>query len=313
MSSIPKVSVVMAVYNGARYVGQAVDSILGQTLDDFEFLIVNDGSTDNTPMILRSYDDPRISILDNERRIGLASSLNRGISRARAEYIARQDADDISYPERLFRQVRYLDQHPGVGVLGATTQWIDSENGPLQVWPLGGDNAVLQRRLMWTCPLIHGSTTFRRQCVSEVGGYDDSMRTGQDYDLWLRISETWDIACLPDILYTYRWHSGMASVKHKEEQMRHAQLCRARAIRRRLSYAKRVLGLGGNCLPPRLCGLSRRQLAQRYVWWSAGARELSRKLALHFLVIGWMFDPTAPEVWLFTRGVLLRKLGLGGE
>jgi glycosyltransferase involved in cell wall biosynthesis len=303
----------MAVYNDARYVQQAIDSVLTQTMADFEFLIIDDGSTDGTPGILSSCQDPRLRVIENNRNLGLAESLNRGISEARADYIARQDSDDISYPERFHRQASYLDQQPEVGVVGAATQWIDSGNSPLGVWPLGAGNSELQQELLWTCPLIHGSTMYRRRCVHEVGGYEAGMRTGQDYDLWLRISEVWDVACLPDILYAYRQHSEMASVTHSEEQKRHAQLGRARAIQRRIKYATWALGLGRSSLPTRLCGMRRRQLAQRYLWWSAGARELNRWLAFQFLAIALMFDPLAPEVWLYVRGIVARKAGLGTQ
>jgi glycosyltransferase involved in cell wall biosynthesis len=305
---IPKVSVVMAVYNGARYVSQAIDSILSQTLEDFEFIIVDDGSTDGTSSILRSCGDRRIFILENENNVGLAESLNRGIAGARGQYVARQDADDISGPERLLRQAGYLDLHPTIGVVATATRWIDSEGNLLQIWPSGMDNGELQQRLLETCYLIHGSTMFRRRCFQEAGGYDASMRSGQDYDFWLRVSEVWDLVCLPDVLYTYRYHQDMASVRHRGEQMCYAEIGRARAIRRRTSYAQLALGPARGGLPSRLRAMSRRQLAQRYTWWSAAARRVGRSVALRFLLIALFIDPTAPEIWSYIRGILARKI-----
>jgi glycosyltransferase involved in cell wall biosynthesis len=297
----------MAVYNGGRYVSQAIDSILSQTLDDFEFVIVDDGSTDSTSRILRSYSDRRISILENEYNVGLAESLNRGISRARGEYVARQDADDISYPRRLERQAAVLDAYPELGAVGAGTKWIDGNSRVLQMWPPPSDNASIQQTLLRHCCLIHGSTMYRRCAVEELGGYSIAMRTGQDYDLWLRMSETWDLVCLPDVLYVFRRHKDTTSLRCEEQQMRNAENGLAQAIERRLGYARLALGLGCDNVPARLCAMSRRQLAQRYAWWSAGARELSKKLALRFLLIALLFDPTAPDIWSYIRGILARK------
>jgi glycosyltransferase involved in cell wall biosynthesis len=303
----------MSVYNGARFVRQAVDSILAQTMADFEFIILDDASADGTLEILRSYRDPRILILRNNRNVGLAASLNRGISEACGVYVARQDADDHSHPDRLLQQARYLDQNPGVGVVGTATRWIDDEQNLLQIWPLGMDNPELQQHLMRTCWLIHGSTMYRRRSVKELGGYDTAMRTGQDYDLWLRMSETWDLVSLPDVLYVFRRHTNAVSESCREEQMRNVEIGLARAIQRRTSYARLAMGLGRDHVPARLRAMTRRQLAQRYVWWSAGARELSRRIAWQYLLIALLFDPTTPEIWSYARGISARKLGLRAQ
>jgi len=300
----------MAVYNGGRYLREAVDSILAQTFARFEFIVVDDGSTDNTPGILRSFDDRRLVVEDSETNLGLAQSLNRGVSRAQGEYIVRQDADDSSVPERISRQVAYLDGHPNVGVVGAATQWIDAQGDLLKVWPGGQDNCQIQQQLMTTCPLIHGSVTIRRHSFEEAGGYDASMRTGQDYDLWLRLSEGWDLTCMPEVLYTYRYHQEMASVRRSQEQAHNAEMGRARALRRRVQYARLALGPGRGRLPAHVARLSRRRLAQRYVWWSAGSRSISRVLALRFLLLALLIDPSVPDAWSYLHGFLRRKAGL---
>ncbi len=121
----PKVTVLLPVYNGARFLRQAIDSVLSQTWKDFELLVVNDGSTDGTAAILESYSDPRIRILSNVQNIGLTLSLNKGLQSARGEYIARIDADDIALPIRLEKQVSYLDQHPEVGLVATGVKVID--------------------------------------------------------------------------------------------------------------------------------------------------------------------------------------------
>jgi len=116
VSAVPRVSVAMAVYNGERYLRQAVDSVLAQTFCDFEFLIVDDGSTDSTPEILAGYGDRRVVVISNSQNVGLTRSLNRCLERARGEYVARMDADDVSMPTRLEKQAAYLDRHPAVGL-----------------------------------------------------------------------------------------------------------------------------------------------------------------------------------------------------
>jgi glycosyltransferase involved in cell wall biosynthesis len=302
----------MSVYNGGQYLGQAVESVLAQTFTDFEFIVINDGSTDNTAEILRALDDSRLRIINNARNVGLSRSLIIGIQAAQGEFIARQDADDTSDPERLSRQVEYLDRHPDVGVVGTSACWIGEGDKVVKSWPPGASNGELQQELLRTCPLIHGSTMFRRICYDEVDGYNTVMRTGQDYDFWLRISETWDLVCLPEALYTYRQHSHMASVQHRVEQQQHAGAALAQAIARRKRYARLALRIKDHRLPPRLVAMGRRRLAQRFAWWSAGSRELSWKLALRFLLAALLLDPTAHELWAYVGGILLRKARLSG-
>ncbi|MEA3377268.1 MAG: glycosyltransferase [Chloroflexota bacterium] len=307
---LPRISVVMAVYNAGEYLRQSIDSILEQTYRDFEFLIIDDGSTDDTGQILASYDDPRTVILGNEQNRGLAASLNRGLAVAGGEYVARQDADDVSYPRRLAKQVAYLDAHPEAGVVGTTTEWIDENDDVLQVWHQPTENGAIQETLLKYCCLIHGSTMYRRRCFEEMGGYDPAMRTGQDYDFWLRVSEAWDLANLPDVLYRYRWHDAMTSERHGVQQDRNADLGLSRALQRRKQYARALLGSGGDRIPRRVRDIGRRRLAQRYVWWSAGARSHGRALAFYFLLVSFLLDPTTPDIWRYVAGILQRKAGM---
>jgi glycosyltransferase involved in cell wall biosynthesis len=300
----------MSVYNGAPYVRHAVQSILDQAFADFEFIIVDDASRDDTAAILDGFDDPRIVRLSNPENVGLARSLNRGLERARSPYVARQDADDWSYPQRLGEQLGYLEAHPDVAVVGTTTESIDDEGRVLRTWRQPTENAGIQETLLKYCCLVHGSTMFRLGAVAELGGYDDAMRTGQDYDLWLRVSEAWDMACLPQVLYQYRWHAGMVSVDRKAEQTAHAEQARLRAVERRRAYARLAIGARPPMVPARLAARRRRDLARRFVWWSAGARKMGRGLALRFLLTALFLDPTCPDIWPYLGGVLARKAGL---
>lgn len=201
---MPKVSVVMAVYNGDAYLGDAIQSILSQSFTDFEFVIIDDGSTDKSADIIRSYDDSRIRLFQQENR-GLPASLNRGIDLSRAEYIARMDADDISESVRLDRQIRYMDNNTNCVALGTWGLMIDQDGLPLQKMKM-----PLQRETIWqelqhgASPFIHGSIMFRKNAVLECGGYDDRMITAQDWHLWTKMYQVGKMTNLSDILYRHR-------------------------------------------------------------------------------------------------------------
>jgi glycosyltransferase involved in cell wall biosynthesis len=129
MPKNPKLSVIMSVHNGEKYLREAIESILNQTFTDFKFIIINDGSTDNSLAIIRSYDDKRIRILNNGTNIGLTKSLNKALKQAKGKYIARQDADDVSLPDRFEAQLKYFVQYPEVALLGTSTYIINQEGG----------------------------------------------------------------------------------------------------------------------------------------------------------------------------------------
>src|SRR6266498_4162605 len=155
----PLVTVLMSVYNGERYLSEAIDSIINQTFADFEFVIINDGSTDSSREIINAYRDPRIRLVDNSQNIGLPKSLNLGLALARGEYVARQDADDISHPTRFEKQVEYLDDHGEVVVLG-TRVWNMDESGRIYHSPLW-DHSCTDVGIRWLCmfesPFTHSS------------------------------------------------------------------------------------------------------------------------------------------------------------
>jgi glycosyltransferase involved in cell wall biosynthesis len=214
MSSVPRVSVVLAVYNTERYVREAIDSILGQTFEDFEFIIVNDGSTDGTTDILLSYEDPRIVLLRNEQNSGVTRALNRGLARARGEYIARMDPDDFSMPERLEKLVAYLDAHPAVGLVGAWSEWTDEQLERLFVLKPPTDSPLIKWTLLFRNSFVHPSVMYRRSLIERLGGY------GTDYaldrDLWTRLIPETEMANLPEILHKWRRHPDTISVKRAE-------------------------------------------------------------------------------------------------
>jgi glycosyltransferase involved in cell wall biosynthesis len=205
---MPKVTVLMSVYNGERFLHESIESILGQTWSDFEFLIINDGCTDNSRDIILSFNDPRIRLVDNLSNIGLTKSLNRGLQLAQAEYIARQDADDISFPGRLERQVQFLDEYPDVALLGTRARAIDENGKPRKTNLLRIPVSLLAIRwyLMFQNAFIHSSVMFRRSIVwKKLGGYDESFVRAQDYELWSRTARSFKVENLSDVFIDYRF------------------------------------------------------------------------------------------------------------
>ncbi len=229
----PGVSVVMAVHNGAPYLREAVQSILDQTYPQFEVIIIDDASTDATPEILAQLNDCRIKVLRNPTRLGLAASLNRGIREARAPYIARMDADDLSLPERLMRQRQFLEEHPDHALVGSSYYQMDAQGRIVGLVPVLTDNEALQAGLLEQNWFGHGSVMVRRQALLEVGGYNERFTCAQDYDLWLRLAERHKIANLPEPLYCWRRTEGGISQARRAEQEHFARLARQEAAARR--------------------------------------------------------------------------------
>ena len=203
----PPVTVLMSVHNGEPFLREAVDSILAQTFGDFEFIIVDDGSTDGTGAILRSYTDPRIVILNNERCLTLPVSLNRGLWAARSPLVARADADDVYLPTRLAKQMRYMDSNPQVGVASSAFYATDEIGRVLAVHRVPCRDREIKLKLIWASPLAHPVTIYRRELVLAVGGYDEKFWVAQDYDLWARLSERTAFGNVSEPLVKFRSHA----------------------------------------------------------------------------------------------------------
>ena len=229
--TVPRVTVLMAVHNGARHLREAVDSILAQTFLDFEFLIVDDGSTDESAAILASYADPRIVMLRNATNVGLTKSLNIGLNAARGELVARQDADDRSYPERLARQVAFLDVHPEIAVVGAQARIIDADGHQLPAGerkPLDAES--IRFALLFSNPIVHTAATFRRKLVD---AYDERFVTSQDVELWSRLAENHPLANLPERLVDLRVHAqSVSATRYTRGNVRHIEDVLAANLRR---------------------------------------------------------------------------------
>ncbi len=215
-SARPFVSVLMPVCNGEPYVSEAIDSILAQTYDEFELLVLDDGSTDRSPEILRSYEvrDRRVRVITRENR-GIVPSLNEMIALSGGEYIARMDADDISHPTRFEKQVAYLAAHPECVAVGTNAMLIDPEGWPIAEYVTNFthekiDAAHLLGRGGSIC---HPSVMMRKSVLERVGGYNEEFPHAQDLDLFLRLAEVGRLANLTEVLLDYRRHFGTAGVR----------------------------------------------------------------------------------------------------
>ncbi|HXY18121.1 MAG TPA: glycosyltransferase [Candidatus Nitrosopolaris sp.] len=242
----PAVSVVMAVYNGGDYLADAVESILNQTLDDFEFIIINDGSSDKSLELLTGYakKDKRIKLLSQKNQ-GLVASLNRGIKAAKGKYVARQDADDRSGPKRLEKQVWFLEAHPKVVVVGSGISIMDDKSRIVHRHAVLLDDPELRQELLVRSPFAHGTVMFRREAAVKAGLYDPGSWPAEDFDLWLRLSAYGQLANLDDSLYMYREHPSAISVKNARLQVEKLEAVRQKAWRER-----------GRLLPKRKIDLS---------------------------------------------------------
>jgi hypothetical protein len=223
----------MAVHNDEKYIRRAVGSILEQTYADFEFLIIDDGCTDGTIKIINEYSDPRIRIVKNEKNIGLTRSLNRGLDLARGRYIARMDGDDYSLPERLAKQTAFLDAHPSYGLVGTGYRSIDEADRVLGEASIPESDEELQTALMETNQFAHAAVMYTADAIKTVGKYREFFTYSQDYDLFLRISETYPVYNILEPLLEWRIRMDSASVKYKTLQDRFACIARRCARERR--------------------------------------------------------------------------------
>jgi glycosyltransferase involved in cell wall biosynthesis len=224
MADAPLISVVMSVYNGERYVPEAVESILAQTFADFEFILIDDGSTDGSKALLQGYAklDPRVRLISRPNE-GLTKTLNEALGLARGEFVARMDADDVSLPMRFEKQAAFLHANPDCVCVGARVLRVDPYGSPLSESDHRLAHEEIDRQLMeeglgWA--ITHPVAMMRRDAVATVGGYREQFSTSQDLDLWLRLAEVGRLANLPDVLLKYRYHPQSAGFTKFEEQRR---------------------------------------------------------------------------------------------
>lgn len=220
MSLNPKISVLMPVYNCELYIKEAVDSILGQTFSDFEFIIIDDASTDSTASILKKYDDPRIQLIVKPQNSGYTNSLNYGLSIAKGEYIARMDGDDISLPERFAKQVAFLDVNPDIILCGTLFKIIGKD----QIITVAEQHEDIKLAMLRDCCIGHPTVMMRKSYFDKFSlRYDITKEPAEDYDLWTRLLIIGKLYNLQEVLLHYRLHDLQVSQKRNEQQINTAK------------------------------------------------------------------------------------------
>ena len=224
----PKITAIMPVYNAERFLAEAIESTLSQNQVDFEYIIIDDSSKDNSLSIIKRYTDPRIIFVQNERNIGIARSLNRGIALARGKYIARVDADDVNLPNRFYTQEDFLDKNPLVSVVGTAARLLNETGvrGEIIEFPTA-HILIYWRLLLFSNPIIHPSVMIRTKLLREVGGYNIAREVSQDYELWSRLATVSKLANLPEVFLYLRKHDKNISKLKEAQQFDYAvDLCR---------------------------------------------------------------------------------------
>lgn len=185
-----KLDVLMSTYNDEKYIEESISSILNQSYKNFNFIIIDDSSTDNTLEIIKKYKeiDDRIILMENDKNLGLSHNLNKGVMISKADYIARMDADDISHPDRLLTQIKEMIENQNLDVLGSFANEINESGKFVKLLRVPTNNKNIYK-LLWTCPFIHPSVMFKRKSILEVGNYKKEIRRRQDYELWFRCGQ----------------------------------------------------------------------------------------------------------------------------
>ncbi len=223
MKTDPRVSVIMSVYNGEKYLREAVDSILNQTFTNFEFIIINDGSTDSSREIIESYNDSHICLIQNKENMGLIKSLNKGINLARGKYIARMDADDISLPERLETQFKYFDADPSLTLCASRFQVIDKNwNFGRKIQPFASKKLMSWHLLSWYLlfgnRICHSSVMVKKEALLKLDGYAEWAHHCEDFELWSRMSFIYKMIIIPEVLIYWRYHQPGITQRYADEQ-----------------------------------------------------------------------------------------------
>lgn len=226
----PVVTVLMPVYNGSEYLNESIRSILQQSFTDFEFIIIDDGSTDDSVSIVSSFKDYRIRLICNDRNLGVSEALNKGLALSSGMYVARMDSDDISYPERLAKQVAFMEENREIGICGTWVEVIGGSEAKVYRYPT--DSWRIKCNHLFGPALAHPSVIMRREWLERLGNvYNSNFNYAQDYELWVRASEFTRIANIGEILLKYRLHPNQIGQERKDEQNTAADSVRLLQIR----------------------------------------------------------------------------------
>ena len=318
-AAAPTVSVVLPVYNGEPYLVEALESILGQTFGDFELIAVCDpSSSDNSRNLLddAARRDSRVHVLEGPIR-NLVAALNLGLARARGEFIARMDADDVSLSNRFARQVEYLRAHRDIAVVGSTITLIGASGAVIREIDYPLTPAKIDRFLIEVgCALAHPTAMARRDAILSVGGYRGQFEHAEDYDLWLRMAERYSLANLPDRLLRYRHHDRKDSLRHATAQQLATHVARLCAKARRAGRSDPLEGrssLSFDDLDRFDLGVGEREAIMRDVMGAAAidlsgaAVHMSLQAGIRLAVVAGL-RRVLPAVWFERLRNLVRRM-----
>lgn len=291
---MPLVSVITSVLNGERYLDDAVSSIVAQTFDDFEYIVIDDGSTDKTAEILNRWQErePRLRFISRENR-GFPNSLNEAASLASGKYLAVMDGDDIACSERLATQVAVMEADPEVVALGAQVEIIDAEGRPLkQSFQPCDHETIYERHRRTVLPqLYHPSTLLRASAFYAIGGYREAFAKVEDYDLWLRLEEHGKLANCPEVLLQYRVHMNSVSHRNSAIQSKLAwQSAKEAAERRQQDFTHPYPAPVNNHAEHPI------DLYRKWGWWALSAGNLAS--ARHYATKVLLKAPFKRESWI---------------
>jgi glycosyltransferase involved in cell wall biosynthesis len=306
MDRTPVISVLMSVYNAERYLRPALDSILAQSFGEFEFIIIDDGSSDRSPQVLREYAgrDPRIRLTVRPNR-GLTRTLNEAIELAYGEFLARMDCDDVALPDRFERQVAALRADPSLVCVGGAFELIDGKGRLLtRLRPPTDDTTIQQLLLKGHTAICHPAAMMRRDAVAKVGGYDLYFKTTQDLDLWLRLGEVGRLGNVPEVVLKFRQHESSVSETKREEQRRFGREAVERAWKRR-GITDGVFEADEPWRPGK-DRASRHRYALRYGWW--GFNSGTRNTALAYGLKAVSIQPLNAGGWKLLASALVKPM-----
>lgn len=296
-ATVPRVSVIMAVYNAEAFLQEAIQSVCRQSFTNWEFIIVDDGSEDRTSKILKVYSDEdfRIRVLP-QKRLGLTKSLNRAANMARGAFLARMDGDDVCLPDRFKSQIEYLESHPEVVAAGTSALFIDPDGDPIEDYePPLSHEAIDRLHLSGTGGgIIHPSAMIRRNAFDIIGGYDEAFSTSQDYDLWLRLAEIGRLSNLRPTHLLYRLHLNSITFARRREQEKNVKAILEATIRRRGTE----ITLPEPSTIPRTADRSDDEVFSRRIWIASAFRAGYHKTARKHTAIVLRLRPFELRSWI---------------
>lgn len=228
----PIISVLMPVHNGEKYLSVSIKSILSQSFKNYEFIIVDDGSVDNSLKIIESYKqkDKRIIVIRNTKNIGTTKSLNKGLLSAKGKYIVRMDADDWSYPDRLKKQYDFMQKNPHVGVSGGTIEVCDENLKIISVREYPLTDKAIRKIIFSYSPFAHSATIWNKKIMMEIGGYNDNIPVSQDCELYFNVGKINKFGNVGDKLIKLRMHGDSVSILKNFQQEKYAIFARVKAV-----------------------------------------------------------------------------------